>query len=222
MKQEARAIEGRRSKPHEHAMGHSDRQFVGAGSCTDNRDVTALTIGVTTARDPACKRGLAVNLAASLARTSGAASRVCVVDADPLTLDVTTRLAVRGPISRTSPDGRAPRLPGSRRSPRWASRRCGCCRARAAGWGGPTGRRSRARRVARHVSTWWSATWSAGRRARPASLSDRLEQLDWLLLAVTPEIEPVEAAARFLEQFETRPRPRRRRRLGAPGRRHDR
>jgi hypothetical protein len=30
----------------------------------------------------------------------------------------------------------------------------------------------------------------------------RLEQLDWLLLAVTPDVEPVEHAARFLEQFD--------------------
>ena len=59
--------------------------------------VTALTVGVTTARDPACKRGIATNVAASLARHAATAARVCVVDADPLTLDVTTRLGVRGP-----------------------------------------------------------------------------------------------------------------------------
>ena len=59
--------------------------------------MTALTIGITTARDPACKRGLAVNIAASVARNAAGVARVCLVDADPLTLDVTTRLAVRGP-----------------------------------------------------------------------------------------------------------------------------
>jgi hypothetical protein len=33
-------------------------------------------------------------------------------------------------------------------------------------------------------------------------LSDRMEQLDWLVLAVTPELEAVGRAARFVEQFE--------------------
>ena len=60
--------------------------------------MTALTVGITTSRDPVCKRGLAVNIAASLARDPSRALRVCVVDADPLNLDVTTRLAVRGPM----------------------------------------------------------------------------------------------------------------------------
>src|SRR6476660_6513390 len=58
--------------------------------------VTALTVGVTTAKYPECKRGVATNLAASLARHSAVSARVCVVDADPLALDVTTRLAKRG------------------------------------------------------------------------------------------------------------------------------
>ena len=60
--------------------------------------VKALTVGMTTARDPACKRGLATNFAASLARNSSISARVCVVDADPMTLDVTTRLGVHGPV----------------------------------------------------------------------------------------------------------------------------
>ena len=33
--------------------------------------------------------------------------------------------------------------------------------------------------------------------AGPARVAGRLERLDWLLLAVTPDVEPVEAAARF-------------------------
>ena len=49
--------------------------------------MTALTVGVTTAKNSACKRGVATNIAASLARHSAASARVCVVDADPLVLD---------------------------------------------------------------------------------------------------------------------------------------
>ena len=60
--------------------------------------MTALTVGVTTAKNPECKRGVATNIAASLARHSAVSARVCVVDADPLALDVTTRLAVGGPV----------------------------------------------------------------------------------------------------------------------------
>jgi hypothetical protein len=55
-------------------------------------------VGITTAKYPECKRGVATNFAASLARHSAVSARVCVVDADPLALDVTTRLAARGPF----------------------------------------------------------------------------------------------------------------------------
>src|SRR5580692_12650616 len=74
-----------------HMVFHFAALFAGSA---DNRGVTALTIGITTASDPACKRGLAVNLAASLARRATPAVRVCLVDADPSSRDVTTRLAV--------------------------------------------------------------------------------------------------------------------------------
>ena len=59
--------------------------------------MSALTVGVTTAKHPECKRGVAANLAAALSRHSAVSARVCVVDADPLALDVTTRFGVRGP-----------------------------------------------------------------------------------------------------------------------------
>src|SRR4051794_2613769 len=59
--------------------------------------VTALTVGVTTAKQPECKRGIAANMGAALARHSAVSARVCVVDADPMALDVTPRLGVRGP-----------------------------------------------------------------------------------------------------------------------------
>jgi hypothetical protein len=43
----------------------------------------------------------------------------------------------------------------------------------------------------------------AGRPAGPdREMSGRFDELDWLLVAATPRIEPVEAAARFLAQFE--------------------
>ena len=81
--------------------------------------MTALTVGVTTAKYPECKRGVATNIAASLARHSAVSARVCVVDADPFTLDVTTRLGVGGPVLEDfarpkAPDDR-PARPGSTR-----------------------------------------------------------------------------------------------------------
>ncbi|MCU1430589.1 MAG: hypothetical protein JWL83_4589 [Actinomycetia bacterium] len=54
----------------------------------------ALTIGVTAARFEACKRGLAANYAAILARREDVS--VCVVDTDSRSCDVGTRLAIRG------------------------------------------------------------------------------------------------------------------------------
>jgi MinD-like ATPase involved in chromosome partitioning or flagellar assembly len=60
--------------------------------------VPAFTVGVTAARFEACKRGFAANYAAILARHE--LSSVCVVDADPRSCDVGTRLAVQGPALR--------------------------------------------------------------------------------------------------------------------------
>jgi hypothetical protein len=185
-------------------MGHSGGQLVGAGPRdTDNRDVTALTIGITTARDPACKRGLAVNLAASRARSTAPRAKVCVVDADPFTLDVTTRLAVMGPDLEDF-GGRsgatAPRV-GAIASvgdpPLWVLPSAGAGVGRAHRALGPALAELRS-----HFDV--VVCDLVGGPSGPARvLSDRLAQLDWLLLAVTPEIEPVEAAARFVEQFES-------------------
>jgi MinD-like ATPase involved in chromosome partitioning or flagellar assembly len=64
----------------------------------DHPSMAALTIGVTSARFEACKRGLAANYAAVLACDEQL--RVCVVDADPRSCDVGTRLGVVGPTMR--------------------------------------------------------------------------------------------------------------------------
>ena len=174
-----------------------------AGVGTDNRSVTALTIGITTARDPACKRGLAVNLAASVARDAAGVSRVCLVDADPLTLDVTTRLAVRGPCLEDfaeAPGADLGAVAGAlaevHEPPLWVLPSAG----------GGVGLTHRALgRVLPRLRAGFDVVICdlVGGPSGPARVvSDRLDQLDWLLLAVTPEIEPVEAAARFVDQFE--------------------
>jgi hypothetical protein len=146
--------------------------------------VTALTVGVTTARDPACKRGVATNLAASLARNDAVATRVCVVDGDPLTLDVTTRLGVRGPVledfaGRDVPAiGRLARL----HSPALAV---------LPGGGGGVGR---AHYAAEHAVPAMRAAFDVvvidlpGGPTGPGSIvGNRLDLLDWLVLCVTPE-----------------------------------
>jgi cellulose biosynthesis protein BcsQ len=60
--------------------------------------MAALTIGVTSARFEACTRGFAANYAAALAADEQ--QSVCVVDADPRSCDVGTRLGVVGPTMR--------------------------------------------------------------------------------------------------------------------------
>jgi hypothetical protein len=64
--------------------------------------VAAFTVGVTAARFEACKRGFAANYAAILARHE--MPSVCVVDADPRSCDIGTRLAVHGPAMRRFAD----------------------------------------------------------------------------------------------------------------------
>ncbi len=79
----------------------------------------AFTIGVTAARFEACKRGIAANYAAILARRDDRS--VCVIDADGRSCDVGTRLGVRGTtVQRFA----APRLAsgGAALSPRVLSR----------------------------------------------------------------------------------------------------
>ena len=175
----------------------------GAAGGTDNRFVTALTLGITTARNPACKRGLAVNLAASLARDAAYGSRVCVVDADPFSLDVSTRLAVAGPYLEDFADREVPApaalvetLATLHEPPLWVLRSAG----RGVG---------RAHRAVSRVLAPLRAAFDVvvcdlvGGPSGPARVvSGRLEQLDWLLVAVTPDMEAVQSASRFLEQFE--------------------
>lgn len=64
--------------------------------------MAAFTVGVTAARFEACKRGFAANYAAILARHE--MPSVCVVDADPRSCDVGTRLAVHAPAMRRFAD----------------------------------------------------------------------------------------------------------------------
>jgi len=159
--------------------------------------VTGLTIGITTARFVECKRGLAVNLAASWARDP-ARGRVCVVDADPLSLDVTTRLAVRGPYLEDfaepadSPVGGL----GSVHEPPLSV---------LPSTGASVGLTQRATEQALpHLRAHFELVVCdlIGGPAGAARVVGRLAALDWLLIAVTPDVEPVEATARFLEQLD--------------------
>jgi MinD-like ATPase involved in chromosome partitioning or flagellar assembly len=70
--------------------------------------VSAFTVGVTSARFEACKRGLAANYAAIVARRETLS--VCVIDADPRSCDVGTRLGVTTPSLRRFV---APKLQGA-------------------------------------------------------------------------------------------------------------
>ena len=163
--------------------------------------MTALTVGVTTAKHPECKRGLATNIAASLVRHSAVSARVCVVDADPFALDVTTRLPVSGPViedfARTS-------APGAERIARvgWPSPLavlpCG---------GGPVARvhlaAEPALRELRDAFDLVVCDVPGGPSGPGLALGARLDLLDWLVLAVTPRRSEVAAAAHFLELFRT-------------------
>jgi hypothetical protein len=159
--------------------------------------VTALTIGITTAHFAECKRGLAVNLAATWARNP-ARGRVCVVDADPLTLDVTTRLAVRGPYLEDFAEPRPPAI-GT----------IGCVHEPALSVlpnaGASVGVTQRATEQALpQLGAHFDLVVCdlLGGPTGPARVVGRLAALDWLLIAVTPDVEPVEATARFLEQID--------------------
>lgn len=160
--------------------------------------MTALTVGVTSARNPACKRGVAVNLAASLARDPERALRVCVVDADPLNLDVTTRLAVRGPALEDFADGLAPEPSalGSVHEPAlWVLPTAGT------GVGLTHRATDRALRQLRDDFDVIICDLVGGPSGPARAVSGRLEQLDWLLLAVTPDHESVSDAAHFLDEL---------------------
>jgi len=162
--------------------------------------VTALTVGVTTAKHPECKRGVATNMAASLARHAAISARVCVVDADPLALDVTTRLAVGGPViehfARPEPPsiGRLGRVG----SPSMAVLPCG---------GGALARvhlaAEPALRALRDAFDVVVCDLPGGPSGPGQALGSRLDLLDWLVLTVTPEPAAVAATSHFLEHFHT-------------------
>jgi cellulose biosynthesis protein BcsQ len=162
--------------------------------------VTALTVGITTAHEPECKRGVAVNIAASLARHSALSARVCVVDADPTNLDVTTRLAISSPALE---DFARPNPPTVGRLRRYHSPEFTVIPSR----GGPIARSRLA------VEKSFPALSDAfdvivfdlpvGPTGPGRAIGGRLERLDWLVLAVTPEPNSIAASAHFLEMFET-------------------
>jgi cellulose biosynthesis protein BcsQ len=143
---------------------------------------------------------VATNIAASLARHSAVSARVCVVDADPLALDVTTRLGVRGPVLE---DFARPNPPAASRlarveSPSMAVLPCG---------GGPIARihlaAETALRELRDAFDLVVCDLPGGASGPGLALGARLELLDWLVLAVTPEPSAVAATSHFLELFET-------------------
>ena len=162
--------------------------------------VTALTVGVTTAKNSACKRGVATNIAASLARHSAVSARVCVVDADPLVLDVSTRLAVGGPVIEDFARPNPPALSKLARvgSPPMTVLPCG---------GGPIARVHLAAEAAlsglRDAFDLVVCDLPGGPSGPGRALGARLELLDWLVLAVTPEPSAAAATSHFLELFET-------------------
>jgi cellulose biosynthesis protein BcsQ len=160
--------------------------------------VTALTIGIITAGDPACKRGLAVNLAASHVRRAGA--HLCVVDADPCSRDVTTRLATAG----SSPEDFAAHPSVSvcaldasdarNDPPLWVLASAGV---------GLTGRAFGA--VLRELRTRFDVVvcdLACGPDRPDLMPSEWFAGLDWVLVAVTPQLGAVQAADRFAAQFD--------------------
>ncbi|GIU85538.1 MAG: hypothetical protein KatS3mg009_0053 [Acidimicrobiia bacterium] len=165
----------------------------------DTVDVAALTIGITTARSPECKRGVAVNVAASLARRLGP-GRVCVVDADPLARDVTTRLGVRGPYLEDFGGAAAPpvaRLP-----------RCSHPPLTVVGTAGDAHGRLRlgAQRALPALRAHFGVVVCdlvVGPSGPGRVVGGRLEVLDWLLLAVTPRADELGPAQHFVEHVET-------------------
>ena len=162
--------------------------------------MTALTVGVTTAKHPECKRGVATNIAASLARHSAVSDRVCVVDADPIALDVTTRLAGVRPVVEDFAGPRVPAVSGLARveSSSLAVLPCG---------GGPIGRVHLGAEVAlREMRSAFDVVvcdLPGGPSGPGMALGARLDVLDWLVLTVTPEPAAVSATSHFLELFQT-------------------
>jgi cellulose biosynthesis protein BcsQ len=159
--------------------------------------VAALTIGITSAGLPACKRGVAVNLAAIRARDTEGRERVCVVDADPRLLDVTTRLAVSGPCLEdfAAAGVSTASITAVHEPPLWVLP--------SSGVGVANAYRGVADALPRLRADFDTVVCDlVGAVSGPVRVAGRLDQLDWLLLAVTPDVEPVESAARFLEQLD--------------------
>ena len=162
--------------------------------------MTALTVGVTTAKQPECKRGIAANIGAALARHSAVSARVSVVDADPLALDVTTRLGVRGPYLEDFAGPKAPQLAklGHLHSPAMTV---------VPSNGGPVARiRLAADKALPELKAAHDVVvcdLPGGPTGPGLALGARLELLDWLVLAVTPNNASIAAANHFLEHFET-------------------
>ena len=164
--------------------------------CSDIDRVTALTVGITTAHFPACKRGLAVNLAAIRARLAPDAS-VCVVDADPLGLDVTTRFAVGGPCLEDNATHLVPidALASVHEPP---------LRVLPSAGGGFSLAARAASRALPHLRANFDVVVCdlPPGPVGPGRVLGALEQLDWLLVAVTPDVEPVEHAAHMFEYLD--------------------
>jgi cellulose biosynthesis protein BcsQ len=143
---------------------------------------------------------LAVNLAASIARRATPAVRVCLVDADPSSRDVTTRLAVarssldevvvRSRVSGSFLDG----LASVYDPPLWV---LPCVRA-----GVALSHRGLADVVAELRAGFDVVVCDLACGADGSGVvhGDRLG-FDWVLLAVTPERGAVEAAVGFVDQF---------------------
>ncbi|MGQ0824916.1 MAG: hypothetical protein ACT4OX_07815 [Actinomycetota bacterium] len=161
---------------------------------------TSLTIGITTARAPECKRGVAVNVAASIARAYEGEGGVCVVDADPLARDVTTRLPVRGVFLEDFADQIPPAVDriGTLDNPPLAV--LGCA---AEGLGRVRFAADRAFPALRRAFDVVVCDLVGGPTGPGRVVGARLDVLDWLLLAVTPEPGAVAASQHFLEHFNT-------------------
>ena len=160
----------------------------------------ALTIGITTARAPECKRGVAVNVAASIARNHPVEGAVCVVDADPLARDVTTRLPARGVMLEDFGKAIPPAVEriGKLHHPPLAV--LGCA---AEGLGRVRFAADRAIPLLRRAFDIVVCDLVGGPTGPGRVVGARLDVLDWLLVAVTPERRAVGAAQHFLEHFET-------------------
>jgi hypothetical protein len=65
------------------------------------RSMSAIVIGVTAPLQPACKRGIAANIAATINRLTTANFKVCIIDADSREQDVTNRFAASGPTAES-------------------------------------------------------------------------------------------------------------------------